>query len=739
MIEPRRTAAAGRQSLAAIASLVLLPLLFALDRLAPLGVAAGVLYVIPVLLTLAASGRFTLAVAVIATLLVLLEPVFSHPEIFGWMAVLNRVLALLVIWSTAVLVQVRRRAERRVRAAQAGLEQTVERRTAHLAELNERLAREVAERSQIEQALRESKERFRAMVEVTSDWVWEIDAEHRYTYASPKVQDLLGYTPQEVVGRTPFEFMPADEAERVRREYLERAASQRPIDCLENLNRHRDGRLVALETSGVPMFDVTGAFCGFRGIDRDVTERKAVERGVLASERGLRQIIDLVPHRIFVKDREGRFLIANRAVAEAYGLPVEAVLSRAQQDIHRDRQEAERMFVDDLSVIEQGETKLIPEERFTNADGSVCILRTVKIPFELPDQRGRAVLGMAIDVTEEKDYERRLRASEQKYRALLENAVDAILLADRDGRLIEANRRAEQLLGYSREELQRMRAVDLHPAEERPRVEEVFGSVGESGTTLVVHPVLRKDGELVRCEVAASLIQFGDEYVVQGIFRDVSPRERRAQQRLDQEKRHRATLVREVHHRIKNNLQGVVGLLREHASAHPELVDVISAAIGQVQSISVVHGLHGEGDGLQVRLCDMVQAIARNASTLTRTHVAPDVQLSISRPVLVDKDEAVPVALIVNELILNAVKHRSGSNGPGVRVHLMQAGDNAEVCVANSGGLPAGFEFARGGGTGTGLGLVRSLLPHRGASLSYEQVNGEVRARLFLSQPVVSV
>ena len=734
-----RLSPTGRRSLTGILSIALLPLLFGVDRLLPLGVAAGVLYVIPVLLTFRSSGRVTLAVTITASLLVLAEPLLAQPEVLGWMALLNRALSLLVIWVTAALVHLGQRAARTLSAARAGLEHKVAERTAHLDDLNRRLAHEIAERHHVEQALRESTERFRAMVEVTSDWVWEIDVEHRYIYSSPKVADLLGYSPHEIIGRTPFELMPPLEAERVARLFAEIAATHRPMQCMENLNQHRDGRLVTLETSAVPMFDTAGAFRGYRGIDRDITERKAAERGLLASERGLRQIIDLVPHRIFVKDADSRFVLANRAVGDAYGVPVEAILGRRQQEIHGTRQETERMLNDDRSVIEQGETKLIPEERFTNAGGETRILRTVKIPYELPDGRGQAVLGMAIDITEEKDYERRLQASEQKYRALLENAVDAIILAELDGRLVDANRRAEQLLGYSRDELQRMRAADLHPVEEHPRLQEVFQALRGGGPTLVVHPVLRKGGELLRCEVAASLIQFGEQYVVQGIFRDVSPRERRAEQRLEQEKRHRDTLVREVHHRIKNNLQGVVGLLREHANAHSELTDLISAAIGQVQSISVVHGLHGQGDDLQVRLCDMVQAIARNASTLTRTQVEPEVHLAVTRPVLVDKDEAVPVALIINELILNAVKHRGDASGAqGILVRLTQDETSAEVCVVNPGNLPAGFEFARGRGGGTGLGLVRSLLPHAGASLSFEQAQRQVTARLHLGPPVVT-
>lgn len=726
----------GARPAAAFVSLALLPALFVFDHQTPLGIAAGVAYVVPVLLTLWSPRRLTLAVAATASLLVVVDIPLHPPEMLNWMVVVNRVLSLLMIWVTATLVLLRRHAELAVETARCALERQVEVRTAHLADLNRRLQQEAAERLQIDAELRDSTERFRAMVETTSDWVWELDARGVYTYASPKGLEFLGYAPEEVLGRTMMDFMPSDEAERFGALLQSMFAGRMAFRCVENVNRHRDGRLVVLETSGVPVFDTHGVFRGYRGIDRDVTERKVAERRLRESEQHLRQIIDLVPHSIFARDGEGRFLLANRAVGEAYGTSVENLLGRHHADLHHNAQEVLRMLADDREVIESGKMKLIPEESFTRRDGSRRTLRTVKIPYHVPGERRRAVLGLAIDITEEKEVERRLTASEQKYRALLENAVDAIVLAAPDGQLRDANRCAEQLLGYSREELCGMYARDLHPPEEHARLADVFETLRRSGNTLVVHPVRRKDGSVVQVEVAASRIEAGGQTLIQGIFRDVSTRERRAAQRLAEEKQLRDTLVREVHHRIKNNLQGVVGLLRSHADSSPALEAAIVAAIGQVQSISVVHGLLGRGHDLQVRLCEMVSAIAANAGTLTRTHIQPLVEWAVPCQVVVDPDEAVPIALVINELILNAAKHSRDDAEGGVTVRVTQGDGGAAVTVSNPGRLAATFDFAAGRGTGTGLGLVRSLLPRHGASLALEQAGDMIEARLVLRPPV---
>lgn len=113
---------------------------------------------------------------------------------------------------------------------------------------------DIHDRKQTEQALRESEERFRNLIETSSDWVWEVDHNGVYTYASPKSREIFGLEPAEILGKTPFDLMPEDEAQRVAEVFGPIAAAREPLRNLENTNRHRDGSLVVLETSGTPFF-----------------------------------------------------------------------------------------------------------------------------------------------------------------------------------------------------------------------------------------------------------------------------------------------------------------------------------------------------------------------------------------------------------------------------------------------------------------------------------------------------
>jgi two-component system, cell cycle sensor histidine kinase and response regulator CckA len=144
--------------------------------------------------------------------------------------------------------------------------------------------------AEAEAALRESEERYRALVETVSDWVWEVDENTAYTFVSPKIRDLLGYEPGEILGKTPFDLMPPDEALRVKEIFGPRAARREPIPAIENANLHKDGHLVVLETSGAPFFDAKGRFRGYRGVDRDVTARKQAEKAIRRNEEHLRQV-----------------------------------------------------------------------------------------------------------------------------------------------------------------------------------------------------------------------------------------------------------------------------------------------------------------------------------------------------------------------------------------------------------------------------------------------------------------
>gem|GEM_PF-6697527 len=137
---------------------------------------------------------------------------------------------------------------------------------------------EAIERKKIEESILQSEARFRNLVEASNDWVWEVDEHAVYTYVSPQIEEILGYSPDEIIGKTPFDFMAPDEAERVALAFKSIAKERVSVVSMENINLYKDGHMVVLESSGVPIYDHDGNFRGYRGIDRDITDRKKDEQ-----------------------------------------------------------------------------------------------------------------------------------------------------------------------------------------------------------------------------------------------------------------------------------------------------------------------------------------------------------------------------------------------------------------------------------------------------------------------------
>ncbi|GEM_PF-2040874 len=144
-----------------------------------------------------------------------------------------------------------------------------------------------------EQSLRESEERFRAIVETTLDWIWEVDVDGRYTYVSPTSQRLLGYAPAEMLGRHFTAFMPPAASAAVNARFASILAAAAPFSLLENTCQHRDGSLVEMETSGIPILSASGELLGYRGIDRDITERKRQVATLLLQARRASALLEL--------------------------------------------------------------------------------------------------------------------------------------------------------------------------------------------------------------------------------------------------------------------------------------------------------------------------------------------------------------------------------------------------------------------------------------------------------------
>jgi len=250
---------------------------------------------------------------------------------------------------------------------------------------------------------------------------------------------------------------------------------------------------------------------------------------------------------------------------------------------------------------------------------------------------------------------------------------------------------------------------------------------------------IRSDGSIVWANIHVTAVaqgRNGDVYSF-GIAEDITDFKTGEAELRQQMAAQRRALIRETHHRIKNNLQGVVGLLIEQAELAPASAEAIRVAIHRLQTIALVHGLFATPGPGALNICDVTTEIGR----AMQDQYARPIRVSIcgsSCPVRMDPDEMVPFALILLEFVSNAVKHGPRGQEP-IDVTIIRGPEEATVEIVNPrGALPAGFDLARGLGVGTGLSLVKSLLPPEGMDIAvFQRAGGGVVARIRVGSKLV--
>jgi PAS domain S-box-containing protein len=422
-----------------------------------------------------------------------------------------------------------KQAREALRRANEELEMRVEERTAALKATNRQLLLEIAERKQTENALKKSEERFRNLVETSSDWVWEVDENGCYTYASPKVRDILGYEPEEIVGKSPFDFMPAKEAERVGNIFGDRAAAREPIKCLENRNIHKDGHWVVLETSGIPIFDATGKLRGYRGIDRDISDRKQTEQALRSSEECFRLLVEGVKdYAIFMLDPKGLIVSWNLGAERILGYQIEEIIGQHFSRFFPTKDISRGLPNQDLNIA--AATGRFEHEGWRiRQDGSVFWANVVTTPLRDRTGQLRGFSKVIRDITESKRTERALRSSEERYRLMAENSSDIISRHTPKGIYLYISPACRTLLGYEPQALIGHSAYEFFHPEDKAALQQYHDSIlkNEAIVDVISYRCRCKNGSYVWLETTAKRICNRDTDVVEEIIavsRDITAR-----------------------------------------------------------------------------------------------------------------------------------------------------------------------------------------------------------------------
>lgn len=322
--------------------------------------------------------------------------------------------------------------------------------------------------------------------------------------------------------------------------------------------------------------------------------------------------------------------------------------------------------------------------------------------------------------------------------AFFESAPIAFSQMDAQTRFVYVNRFGRRLLGWERDNIigHTLRQVLGEAAYVRalPAIREVLA--GRSST--VDHTYVQQNGNESHFlrhlhphwDWAGNVIGYFS------IMVDVTEARVTLQQQVRHEQRLREALVREINHRIKNTLQGIVGLVRLQASRDISGPELINQCVSQLMASAVAFGMASREGGTAVPLADLVRDLVYSVRQMSVRPIEVAVTDALHRLTpRIAEAHSMNISLVLNELIVNAVKHSTS----GARVEVDVTPGGAVVSVRNAGaGLPDGFSLRQGAGLGTGLNLVKALLPLESCTLSIEADGQGVTARLELRQPVLT-
>jgi PAS domain S-box-containing protein len=191
------------------------------------------------------------------------------------------------------------------------------------------LCRDITERKQAEAALIEAEEKYKNLIEATSDLIWEVDTQGRYTFVSPRIKDLLGYEVDEVVDKKrTLDFSPKREARKWLKRFKVVNAKRESFSGFEVLHQHKNGNPVIFEVSGIPFFDSAGNFKGYVGINKDVTEREQVTEALRENQEFSNSLLENSPNSITVINTDTSIRYVNPAFEKLTGFKLAEIAGK---------------------------------------------------------------------------------------------------------------------------------------------------------------------------------------------------------------------------------------------------------------------------------------------------------------------------------------------------------------------------------------------------------------------------
>ncbi|MEG4853923.1 PAS domain S-box protein [Microcoleus sp. B5-D4] len=598
--------------------------------------------------------------------------------------------------------------------------------------------RDISDRKKAEATLRDSEERFRATVEQAAVGITHPEATGRYLRVNQKFCEIVGYTASELLSRTWMDVTYPEDIDVDLEQNKQLFAGEIDSFKMEKRLLHKDGNVVWVNiTVSLIKEPLSGAVYNVV-VTEDISDRKATEAALKESEERFRQLAENIESVFWMVNVEPQKIIY---ISPAY----EKIWGRSCANLYANR----RFFADSLypedrervmaNLTRQSEYEDEIEYRIVRPDGKIRWIRDRAFPIRNQSGKVYRIVGIAVDITARKQAEKTIRESEERFRQLAENIQDSVWLMSAEFTdLLYLSPAYEQIWGRSREELyadplKMMKWV--HP-EDKHLLEEAMGQVLQGESTNTEYRIFLPDGT-VRwvCDRAFPIYdESGKIYRIAGICEDISDR-KFTDARIQAALREKEVLIKEIHHRVKNNMQVISSLLQlqaQYIEDEPTLA-LFEESQTRIHSMALIHEQLYQSEHLdRIALPPYVENLVANLyQSFGCGNTAIQFNLNLD-PIYLNIETAIPCGLIINELVSNSLKYAFISKLDGeISISFHEIDDHQfHLTIQDNGrGFPADFDVEN---TETlGLRLVKMLAYQLEASIAIDSQCGTCYTLIF--------
>lgn len=473
--------------------------------------------------------------------------------------------------------------------------------------------------------------------------------------------------------------------------------------------------------------------------------RQLAIQEVIQKEQTINSIFRSSPMGIgLIKERV--FQEVNDTFCSLVGYSKDELIGRNSVMIYPSRQEYSRVGLIKYDKIKADGIGTIETELLTK-DGEVRNVLLSSSPVDRNDS-SKGVVFSALDITDSKRAEKKIESERLHFASLLKHVPSIICIKDARGNWLEANDALLNLFSLRHVNYQGKSTQDLVPFASQHLQKALIECFSKS-------MIAADTGEEVRFELEIStpddssmmfkvieLPTFHSDGEIEALITigyDITDQKAHEERRLKSLSEHKDALVREVHHRIKNHLQGIINLIRLNKTESSQDNNYLSEITNQIQSISLVYGLQSESAKSTVSFPKILKAILKNNRDLSQIPLSFTQNLKPGE-YNITGEKTVPVSLIVNELVMNSIKHSVRKNRKSkIAVKLSDQNDVFKLTISNPGQLPVDFDFDSGLGCGNGLELVRAMTPSQGLTISLKQIKKRVVSEVRFSAPILII